>query len=87
MIAPVIEDIAVTFAGQLTVGTLNVDDHPQTVHRYGIRSLPTLLFFKDGQVWEQLIGARSKRNIAALLHVLLHQDASGPTTPGGSRCE
>ena len=74
MIAPVIEDLAVTFAEQLTVGKLNVDHHPETAHRYGIRSLPTLLFFKDGQVWEQLIGARPKSDITAKLQALLHDD-------------
>jgi thioredoxin 1 len=73
MIAPVIEDMAVTYSGQLTVGKLNVDDQPQTAHRYGIQSLPTLLFFKDGQVKEQIVGARPRRDITAALEALLHE--------------
>jgi thioredoxin 1 len=74
MIAPVIEDLAVTYAGQLTVGKLNVDANPQTVQRYGIRLLPTLLFFKDGQVREQIIGARPRHEITAALHTLFQED-------------
>lgn len=74
MIAPVIEELAVTYAGQLTVGKLNVDANPQTAHRYGIRSLPTLLFFKDGQVKEQIIGVRPRRDITAVLHTLFQED-------------
>ena len=74
MIAPVIEYLAVTYGGQLIVGKLNVDDNPQTAHRYGIRSLPTLLFFKDGQVREQIIGARPRRDIVAALDALLHDN-------------
>ena len=75
MIAPVIEDLAMTFAGQLIVGKLNVDGNPQTTHRYGIRSLPTLLFFKDGQLRVQIIGARPRRDITATLHALFQADS------------
>lgn len=74
MIAPVIEELAVMYAGLLTVGKLDVDTNLQTAQRYGIRSLPTLLFFKDGQVREQIIGAKPRHDITAALHTLFQED-------------
>ena len=71
MIAPVIEELAETFADEVTVAKLNVDEYPEVARRYGIQSLPTLLFFKDGQVRDQLVGAASKGVISTKLQTLI----------------
>ena len=60
MIAPAVNDMAVDYDGQLTVVKLDVDGSPNTAMHYGIRSIPALLFFKDGQPVDQIVGAVPK---------------------------
>ena len=60
MIAPAVHDMAVDYDGQLTVVKLDVDASPNTAMQYGIRSIPALLFFKDGQPVDQIVGAVPK---------------------------
>jgi thioredoxin 1 len=67
MIAPAIEAVGDRYAGRARVGKLNVDDHPVTAARYGIRSIPTLLMFQGGQVVEQRVGALPQGEIESLL--------------------
>ncbi|HZT68766.1 MAG TPA: thioredoxin [Terriglobia bacterium] len=67
MIAPAVEAIANEYAGRAKVGKLNVDENPSVTSRYNIRSIPTLLVFKDGEIKEQLVGTTSKDNLAKLL--------------------
>lgn len=62
-IAPIIDQLAGEYAGQVTFAKLNVDDNPRTAQRYQIRSIPTLLFMKNGQVVDQVLGAVPKRQI------------------------
>lgn len=62
-IAPHVEELALQYSGKLKVGKLNVDEQPDTASHLGIRALPTLLLFKDGQVVEQVVGAVSKTKI------------------------
>ena len=57
LIAPIVEDIAEKYNGQVKVGKLDVDKSRQIPIKYGIRSIPTLLIFKNGQVVEQIVGA------------------------------
>ncbi|HEX8695977.1 MAG TPA: thioredoxin [Longimicrobium sp.] len=57
MIAPIVEQLADEYAGKITVGKLDVDSNQRTASQYGVRSIPTVLFFKDGQVVDQVIGA------------------------------
>ena len=57
MIAPVIEEIAETYGAKIKVGKVNVDDNYKIPNQYGIRSIPTVMLFKDGKVAEQVIGA------------------------------
>lgn len=65
MIAPILEELAAEYDGQITVAKLNVDENRQTSARFGIRSIPTILVFKDGAQVEQLIGAMPKSAIKA----------------------
>ncbi|HZP00192.1 MAG TPA: thioredoxin [Terriglobia bacterium] len=67
MMAPAVEALASEYAGRVKVGKLNVDENQSVTARYSIRSIPTLLLFKDGQIREQLVGATSKENLARLL--------------------
>ena len=67
MIAPAIEALATEFAGRAKVGKLNVDENEDVATRYAIRSIPTLLVFKGGQVVEQRIGAAPRDELARLL--------------------
>ncbi|NOX38247.1 MAG: thioredoxin [Calditrichaeota bacterium] len=60
MIAPIVEELAQEYEGKLKVAKLDVDHNPNTAIRYGIRSIPTLLIFKNGQVADQIIGAVPK---------------------------
>lgn len=73
MIAPIIEELASEYEGRAKVGKLDVDNNPQTAMAYGIRSIPSLLFFKDGKVVDQLIGAVSKKVLANKLDALASQ--------------
>ena len=57
VIAPILEDLAKEYAGRLTVAKLNVDENRETAARFGIRSIPTLLIFKNGAPVDQVIGA------------------------------
>ena len=65
MVAPVLEELAVEYEGQITVTKLNVDENRETAARFGIQSIPTILFFKDGSQVEQIIGALPKSTIKA----------------------
>jgi thioredoxin 1 len=77
MIAPVIEELAADFEGRARVGKVDVDDNPQVAARYGIRSIPTLLFFQDGQVVDRVIGAVPKKVLADKLNTLLQRASGG----------
>jgi len=71
MIAPVIEELAADFAGLAKVAKVDVDRNPQVAARYGIRSIPTLLFFQGGQVVDRVIGVVPKKVLADKLNTLL----------------
>lgn len=67
MIAPILDEIADQYAGRLTVAKLNIDDNPITPPRYGIRGIPTLMLFKNGNVEATKVGAVSKSQLAAFI--------------------
>lgn len=67
-IAPHIEAIATQFEGKLRVGKVNVDEQPETAAQFGIRSIPTLLLFKDGLPVDQIIGGVSKSKLEELVN-------------------
>ncbi len=62
-IAPMIDEMAEQYAGQLKVVKLNVDDNPRTPLHYGVRGIPTLLLFKGGEVCQQIVGAVPKAHL------------------------
>ena len=67
MIGPIIDEMATEFAGRVKIGKVNVDDQQQLAGQFKISSIPTLLLFKGGQVVEQMVGARSKKDIKTSL--------------------
>ena len=68
MIAPILEEVATEFDGKLTVGKLNVDPNNETPPKYGIRGIPTLLLFKNGNVAATKVGALSKAQLTEFLN-------------------
>lgn len=66
-IAPVLHEIAEDYGDRITVARLNIDENPDTPPRYGIRGIPTLMLFKDGNVEATKVGAVSKSQLAAFI--------------------
>lgn len=60
MIGPVVEELATEWEGKITFAKLNTDEHPETAQKYGIQGIPTLILFKDGQITDRIVGARTK---------------------------
>jgi thioredoxin 1 len=71
MVAPVVEKLAETYDGRVKFCRLNVDENPQTAVKYGIMSIPTLMFFKEGQVVDTVIGAVPERTLQPKIDALL----------------
>jgi len=71
MIAPIIEELAEEFDGKATIAKVNTDEQQEIAVKFGIRSIPTILFFKDGEVVDQMVGAASKDVFAEKLNALL----------------
>lgn len=70
-IAPVVEELAQEYEGKAVIGKCNVDECDNVPMKYGIRSIPTLLFFKNGELVDRLVGASSKSAIAQKIDALL----------------
>lgn len=66
-IAPILDEIAADYDDRLTVARLNIDDNPDTPPRYGIRGIPTLMLFKNGNVEATKVGAVSKSQLSAFI--------------------
>ncbi|MFK5976434.1 MAG: thioredoxin [Sulfurovum sp.] len=71
MIAPIIEELAEDFEGKATIAKVNTDEEQDISVKYGIRSIPAILFFKDGEVVDQMIGAASKDAFAEKINAIL----------------
>jgi thioredoxin 1 len=71
MIAPVLDELAGEYDGRVKIGKVNIDEFQQIAINYNINSIPTLLLFKNGQVADQVVGMRSKRDLKASLDRVL----------------
>ncbi len=71
MVTPLIEELAEEYAGKVEIGKMNVDDNVDTPNEYGIRNIPTILFFKDGKVVDKQVGAAQKSALKAKVDALL----------------
>ena len=71
MIGPAVEEIAKEYDGKAVVGKLNVDENPQVASKYGIRSIPTILYIKNGEVVDKQVGAVAKNLIVQKLQAQL----------------
>jgi thioredoxin 1 len=67
-IAPMINELAGEYEGKVKIAKMNVDENPETPGKYGIRAIPTLIFFKNGKVADQITGAVGKTQLAAMLN-------------------
>jgi len=70
MLAPVIEELAEDFDGKAKICKVNTDEEQEIAVKYGIRSIPTILFFKDGELVDQMVGASSKQVLADKINSL-----------------
>lgn len=71
IVGPVVEEIGDDFGDKVVVGKLDVDNNPETAKKYGIRNIPTLLFFKNGEVVDKQVGAVPKQVLVTKLEALL----------------
>jgi thioredoxin 1 len=67
MVAPILDELATEYSGRVKIAKVNIDDHQSLAAQYGIRAIPTLLLFKGGQVTDQIVGLRSKKDFKAKL--------------------
>jgi len=71
MVGPLVEELAKEYDGKVVVGKMDVDENSETPETYGIRNIPTILFFKDGQLVDKQVGATQKAVLAAKVEALL----------------
>lgn len=71
MIAPVIEELATDYEGKANICKVNTDEEQDIAVKFGIRSIPTIMFFKNGEMVDQVVGAQSKQALAAKIDALL----------------
>ena len=67
MVAPILDDLATEYDGKVKIGKVNIDEFQGLASEYGVRAIPTLLIFKDGQVADQIVGLRTKRDFKSKL--------------------
>jgi thioredoxin 1 len=65
MLSPILDELAGEYDGKVRIGKVNIDEHQELAAQFGIRSIPTLLLFREGQVADQIVGLRSKRDLKA----------------------
>jgi thioredoxin 1 len=70
-LSPIVEKLATHYAGRLKVAKLNIDDAPQTATQFGIRAVPTILFFKDGKAIDTVLGLKAERDLRKRIDPLI----------------
>jgi thioredoxin 1 len=70
-IAPIVAELAGEYAGKLKIVKMNVDDNPRTPARYGVRGIPNLILFKDGEVQQQIVGAVPKAHLVKAISTVV----------------
>ena len=65
MIAPILDELAQEYDGRIRIGKVNIDDHQELAAQYRVSAIPTLLLFRQGEVAEQIVGLKSKRDLKA----------------------
>jgi thioredoxin 1 len=76
MVAPIVEELAQEYQGRLKVMKLNTDEAPEVAGKYQIMSIPSILFFKGGEVVEKIVGARPKQQFKEIIDALLSQSSA-----------
>jgi len=71
MVGPIIEELATEYDGTVNIGKMDVDNNVDTVAQFGIRNIPTILFFKEGQLVDKLVGAAPKPTLVSKINALL----------------
>lgn len=71
MVTPIIDELSADYEGKATIGKVNVDDNPEVSMKYGVRSIPTILFIKDGEVVDKHVGVATKASLEQKLTGLL----------------
>lgn len=71
IVSPIIDELAQEYAGKIKVGKINVDENSQTAGQYGIMSIPSIVFFKNGQPIKTMVGAQSKENYKNAINEIL----------------
>lgn len=71
MVAPIIEELAETYKGKAFIGSINVDENPDSPSKFMIRNIPTILYFKDGKLVDKVVGALPQKTFQAKLDALL----------------
>ena len=71
MMLPIVDELAKDYDGQVIVGKLNVDDNPDTCEQFGIMNIPTMLFFKNGELVNRHVGASRKADLAKIIDTML----------------
>ncbi len=72
VVGPTVEALASDYQGKVKVAKLNVDDNPEAAGRFGVRSIPTLIVFKDGEAQQAAVGVKPKGQLAELIEKVLH---------------
>jgi len=71
MLAPILDELASDYDGKVKIGKVNIDEHQNLAAEYGIRAVPTMLIFKNGEVAEQMVGYKSRRDLKSSLDRLM----------------
>ena len=71
MVAPVVEELSQDYAGKLLVAKVDVDSNPETAMKFGIRNIPTILFFKEGEIVDKHVGVAPKSTLSAKVDAIL----------------